>query len=68
MAYLSYELFHCCSAGKCTDRAVVVLRDWMNESRGQYCRACGKLALRDRQRWEATHNRDGSVRDKENKR
>lgn len=51
MAYL-VDLKITCDAPYCSSRAVVELRDWINETRGRYCRAHGKKALREREKLE----------------
>lgn len=62
MAYLA-EMPSQCSKEGCRSKATVELRDWENYSRGRFCRPHGKKALKSRQEYEDTHNRDGSSTD-----
>lgn len=51
MAYLIEIQTQCDSTG-CCGRAAVELRDWNNESRGRFCRKCGRRKLAERKRFE----------------
>lgn len=51
MAYL-VDIKTICADRLCTSRATVELRDWLNESRGRFCRKHGKQNLRDREKYE----------------
>ena len=62
MAYLN-KLSIKCNDYTCRSAATVQLVDWINERRGRYCARHGKAALRERQAFEDTHNRDGSTRE-----
>ena len=61
MAYL-IKILNSCTRANCDKLAAVKLCDWTNEIRGLYCSRHGNEALKDRQKFEDTHNRDGSSR------
>jgi hypothetical protein len=53
MAYLK-DLDQQCRASGCTRRAVVAVYNRVNACLGEYCRACGKSALRKQEQSEAS--------------
>ena len=51
MAYLVDIQTQCDTSGR-SGRAAVELLDWRNESRGRFCRKCGRRKLNERNRFE----------------
>lgn len=56
MAYL-LDIKTTCEAAGCCSRASVELRDWLNESRGQFCKKHGKQKLAERNRFEKENHK-----------
>ncbi len=63
MAYLrpSHRL---CDYMLCKNTARMELLDWQNMPRGHFCGVHGGKELKKRQKFEDTHNRDGTSREK----
>lgn len=51
MAYL-VSLSLRCNADRCTSKYSVQLFDWINESRGKFCKKHGKQMLAEREKFE----------------